>query len=42
MERELIVCIRGRGVGGFTLRMEAQERVQYDEYTGILCYNELE
>lgn len=32
--------------GGFTLRvirgrMEAQERLQYDEYTGILCYNEL-
>lgn len=33
--------------GGFTLRvvpdrMQAQERLQYDEYTGILCYNELE
>lgn len=33
--------------GGFTLRvirdrMAAQERLQYDEYTGILCYNELE
>lgn len=33
--------------GGFTLRvirdrMPAQERLQYDEYTGILCYNDLE
>lgn len=33
--------------GGFTLRairesMSPQERLQYDEYTGILCYNELE
>lgn len=33
--------------GGFTLRvirdrMGPQERLQYDEYTGILCYNELE
>jgi uncharacterized protein YegJ (DUF2314 family) len=32
--------------GGFTLRvirdrMQAQERLQYDEYTGILCYNDL-
>jgi hypothetical protein len=33
--------------GGFTLRvirdrMQAQERLQYDEYTGILGYNELD
>lgn len=33
--------------GGFTLRvirdgMTTQERLQYDDYTGILCYNELE
>jgi uncharacterized protein YegJ (DUF2314 family) len=33
--------------GGFTLRvirdrMGLQERLQYDEYTGILCYNELD
>ena len=33
--------------GGFTLRvlrdrMDAQERLQHDEYTGILCYNDLE
>jgi uncharacterized protein YegJ (DUF2314 family) len=32
--------------GGFTLRvlrdrMDAQERLQHDEYTGILCYNDL-
>lgn len=33
--------------GGYTLRavrdgMQAQERLQYDEYTGLLCYNDLE
>lgn len=32
--------------GGYTLRavrdgMQGQERLQYDEYTGILCYNDL-
>ncbi len=32
--------------GGYTLRvirerMGSQERLQHDEYTGILCYNDL-